>query len=249
MYLLVMLRELLLVHRRAIVGICILITVGVLLLLFSGELERFYRGLFQLQERNAPIFYLTFAALLVLAFLTSLFPASLFGVLGGMLFGTILGFAICTASLLVAALIAFLFARYFFRTVSRRIAAHFLDLDRLEARLAKQGWRYALLIRAAPTAPFAITSYGLGLTPIMLGEYLATTMAALPFLFVCVYFGSIGRFLIGAGGGIDRTALWELALGFSAAIVLLSVVSYLLSKLMLRSFGHQARGNSNQRPG
>jgi uncharacterized membrane protein YdjX (TVP38/TMEM64 family) len=178
-----------------------------------------------------------FAALLVLVFLTSIFPASLFGVLGGMLFGTITGFAICAGSLLAAALIAFVFARYFFRAASRRIAARFLDLDRLEVRLPKQGWRYALMIRAAPIAPFAITSYALGLMPITFGEYLLTTLAALPFLFVCVYFGSIGRFLIGAGGEIDRAALSQLVLAFSAATVLLGIVSYLLPKLMRRILG------------
>ena len=227
----------LLVHRRPIVGVCILITAAVLLVMFSGELQRFYRDLFQLRERNAPVFYLMFAALLVLVFLTSIFPASLFGVLGGMLFGTIAGFAICAGSLLAAALIAFVFARYFFRSASRRIAARFLDLDRLEVRLPKQGWRYVLMIRAAPIAPFAITSYALGLMPITFGEYLLTTLAAFPFLFVCVYFGSIGRFLIGASGEIDRAALSQLVLAFSVATVLLGIVSYLLPKLMRRILG------------
>ena len=41
------------------------------------------------------------------------------------------------------------------------VCACFLDLDRLDTRLAKQGSHYALMIRAAPIAPFAITSYGL----------------------------------------------------------------------------------------
>ena len=219
-------------HRRAIAGICILLVACVLLVMFFGELERFYRDLFQLQARSAPSFYLMFSALLVLAFLTSIFPASLFGVLGGVLFGIVDGFLICAASLVAAALIAFVFARYFFRMASRRIAARFLDLDRLEVRLAKQGWRYALMIRAAPIAPFAITSYALGLMPITFGEYLGTTLAAFPFLFVCVYFGSVGRFVIGAGGEIDRAAMWLLALAFSAATLLLGVVTYLLPKLI-----------------
>jgi hypothetical protein len=70
-----LLRDFLLVHRRAVAGMCILIAAGVLLALFSGELESFYRNLFRLHERNAPFFYLTFSALLVLAFLTSFFPA------------------------------------------------------------------------------------------------------------------------------------------------------------------------------
>ena len=237
MRLLRLLNGFLLVHRRAIAGICILLVSCVLVVMFFGELERFYRDLFQLQARSAPSFYLMFSALLVLAFLTSIFPASLFGVLGGALFGIVDGFLICAASLVAAALIAFVFARYFFHMASRRIAARFLDLDRLEVRLAKQGWRYALMIRAAPIAPFAITSYALSLMPITFGEYLGTTLAALPFLFVCVYFGGVGRFVIGAGGEIDRPAIWLLALVFSAATLLLGVVTYLLPKLIRRMLG------------
>lgn len=232
-----LLRDFLLVNRRAIGGICILITVTVLLVMVAGELQRFYHDLFHLQGQNAP--YLLFAALLILAFLTKIFPASPFGVLAGMLFGLVDGFVLCAASLLTAAFIAFVFARYFFRMESRWIAARFLDLDRLEVRLAKQGWRYALMIRAAPIAPFAITSYCLGLMPITLGKYLLTTLAAFPFLFVCVYFGSISAFLIGAGGDIDRIAILGLALVFSAATLLLGVIGYLLSKLIRRVLGRK----------
>jgi uncharacterized membrane protein YdjX (TVP38/TMEM64 family) len=154
-----------------------------------------------------------------------------------MLFGLAKGFAICGSSLLAAAIIAFVFARYFFRSASRRIAAKVLDLDRLETRLAKHGWRYALMIRASPIAPFGITSYGLGLMPITLREYLLTALAALPFLFVCVYFGSVGNFLIGAAGEIDRGAIGRLAVAFSAATVLLGIVVYLLPKFIRRMLG------------
>ena len=232
-------RAFLLVHCRTFAGICIVVTATVFLVIFSGELQRFYHGLFQLHEQTGPFFYLLFAALLVFALLTSIFPASLFGVVAGMLFGMVAGFMICAASLLAAALIAFVFARYFFHTASRRIAARFLDLDRLEARLAKQGWYYALMMRAAPIAPFAITSYGLGLMPITLGEYLLTTLATFPFLFVCVYFGSIGAFLIGAGGSIDRIAIWRLALLFSAATLLLGAMRYSLPTLIRRMLGRK----------
>ncbi len=243
-----LLRDFLLVHRRAVAGMCILIVAGVLLVSFFGELEHSYRDLFRLQERNAAAVYLTFWALLVLAFLTSIFPASLFGVLGGMLFGVVKGFALCAAALLAAAIIAFVFARYFFRVVSRRIAAEVVDLDRLEARLARHGWRYALMIRASPIAPFGITSYALGLMPISLRDYLLTTLAALPFLLVCVYFGSVGGFLINAGE-IDRGAIGKAAVAFSAATVLLGIVSYLLPKLIRRLLDPERRSEANSKLG
>ena len=96
MHLARLLRDFLLVHRRAAAGMCILITAIVLLVFFSGRGGGRYRDLFRLQEHNAPIFYVTFSALLVLAFLTSILPASPFGVLGGMLFGLATGFALCS---------------------------------------------------------------------------------------------------------------------------------------------------------
>jgi uncharacterized membrane protein YdjX (TVP38/TMEM64 family) len=243
-----LLRDFLLVHRRAVAGMCILIVAAVVLVSFFGELEGSYRDLFRLQERNAALVYLMFAALLVLAFLTSIFPASLFGVLGGMLFGVVKGFALSAAALLAAALIAFVFARYFFGAASRRIAAELVDLDRLEARLARRGWRYALMIRASPIAPFGITSYALGLMPITLRDYLLTTLAALPFLFVCVYFGSVGGFLIKAGE-IDRSAIGQVAIGFSAATVLLGIVSYLLPKLIRRMLDPERRSEVDSKLG
>jgi uncharacterized membrane protein YdjX (TVP38/TMEM64 family) len=224
--------DLLRAHRRALLGVTIVIAAGILLISSSLELQQLYRSLFQIQQRNTLSFYMMFSALQVLAFLTSIFPASIFGVLAGMVFGLVRGFVISTASILVAALIAFVFARYFFRAASRRIATKVLDLGRLEARLSKQGWRYALLIRLAPIAPFGITSYGLSLTPIKFTEYLLTTFATLPFLFTLVYIGSIGGFLISVGGEIDRGAIWRLALIFSAVTLALALFTYFLPKLV-----------------
>src|SRR5262249_2454648 len=138
---------------------------------------------------------------------------------------------ICSAAIMVAAVIAFLFARCFFRSASRRIAAKVLDLHRLEARLSTHGWRYALLIRSAPIAPFAITSYGLGLMPIRFVEYLLTTLATLPFLFTCVYIGSVGGFFVSLSGEIDRPAIWRLALVFSAVTFILAFFTHFLPRL------------------
>jgi hypothetical protein len=76
--------------------------------------------------------------------------------------------------------------------------------------------------------------------PITLREYLLTTLAALPFLFVCVYFGSVGGILISTAGEIDRSAIGRLAVAFSAAIVLLGIVAEIYSSAAGASF--RARG-------
>ena len=59
----------------------ILIAAGILIVSSSLELQRLYRDLFQIQQRDTLAFYLMFSALQVRAFLRSIFPASIFGVL------------------------------------------------------------------------------------------------------------------------------------------------------------------------
>ena len=84
--------------------------------------------------------------------------------------------------------------------------------------------------------------------PITLRDYLLTTLAALPFLFVRVYFGSVGGFLINAGE-IDRSAIGKVAVAFSAATVLLGIVSYLLPKLIRRMLDPECRSEVNPKLG
>jgi uncharacterized membrane protein YdjX (TVP38/TMEM64 family) len=203
--------------------------------LSSAEFQGFYSDLFRFQAKNTVVFYLLFAGLLTIAFLTSIFPASIFGVLAGALFGLFKGFIISALSALVAALVAFIFARYFFRAASRAVVAKVIDLERTEARLTKHGWRYALLIRSAPIAPFGITSYALGLTTIGLGEYLLTTLATFPFLLTCVYLGSSGAVIV-QGGQIDGDSIRQLAVLFTGASLTFWLVTRLLPKLWLRLF-------------
>jgi hypothetical protein len=68
--------------------------------------------------------------------------------------------------------------------------------------------------------------------PITFSEYLLTTLAILPFLFTCVYIGSVGGFLVSEGGEIDRGAIWRLALFFSAVTLTLALFTYFLPRLV-----------------
>ena len=221
-------------HHRAILGITAVVFIGVSLALFSTELRSLYQSLFRLQDRDTLVFYLSFSSLLIIAFLTSIFPASIFGVLAGAVFGLVKGFAISACAILIAASIAFVFGRYFFHTASRRAAAKVIDLERLEARLKKHGWRYALLIRSAPIAPFGITSYALSLTPLKFREYLMTTLATFPFLLTCVYLGSSGIVLVNQTGDIDGASLRSLAVLFTVITLAFWVVTRLLPRLLRR---------------
>ena len=221
-------------HRRAVAGTLALLFAAIAIALFFPQLSEHYQQLFRLRHANSLGLYVSLAVFFVVACMTSIFPASILGVLAGMLLGLGQGLALAVGATMVSALLAFLFGRYFFRTVTRRLVAKILDLDKLERRLAQYGWRYALLVRLAPIAPFSITSYGLGLTPLTLREYLLTTLGSLPFLAVCVYLGSIGGVAIDPSGKLDGSVLRQLVLMFSAATVLGTIVVYLLPRIARR---------------
>jgi uncharacterized membrane protein YdjX (TVP38/TMEM64 family) len=221
-------------HRRAVFGGILVLASAITLGFFFTQIRDFYQQLFLFRETNSLGLYLSFAALLILACLTSIFPASIIGLLAGMVFGMGKGFALSAGSIMIGALLAFVFSRYFFRTVSRRLVAKVIDLDKLEANLARNGWRYALVLRLTPLAPFSITSYALALTPIALGQYLLSTLASLPFLLVCVYLGGIGGVVVNAEGNLDGEVLRQLAIMFSVASVFIAIFMYWLPRLARR---------------
>jgi uncharacterized membrane protein YdjX (TVP38/TMEM64 family) len=221
-------------HRRPVVGAILSLAILAILVSFTAELDNAYRSVLTLHDRGAPVFYFWFVTLMIIGCLTSLIPASVLGIFAGATFGVAEGFAISAGSFLAAALIAFSFGRFFFRDASRWIAGQVINLDKLEANLAVHSWRYALLLRLTPIAPFGITSYALGLTPIKLDEYLLTTLGAFPFLLVCVYAGRAGGIVIGQHGEFDRDALWKLALLFTIGAVLVAITMWCANRLRRR---------------
>lgn len=222
-------------HRRVIFGAMLSLTILAVLASFTADLDHLYQNVLMLRDRGAPVFYFSFVSLMVIGSLTSLIPASILGIFAGAVFGVADGFAISAGSFLIAALIAFSFARFFFREMSRRITARVMDLEKLEVNLILHSWRYALLLRLTPIAPFGVTSYILGLTPISLCQYLLTTLGAFPFLLVCVYLGRAGDIVIGQHGEFDRQALWKLALLFTFGAMLVAITMWFASRLRRRT--------------
>jgi uncharacterized membrane protein YdjX (TVP38/TMEM64 family) len=205
--------------QRMLVGVAVVITTFSLLAFFFGSLEAGYDSLFQFEERDTLGFYCLFVSLLVVACLTSIVPASVLGVFGGAFFGIADGFLVSAASFMLAGLIAFGFARYFFRSTSRWVVAKFFDLESLEASIARSGWKYALLLRLTPIAPFGITSFGLGLTPISWLHYILTTFGTFPFLLACVCVGKASGMIVGNHGKFDQVLLCELIALFTIGTV------------------------------
>jgi uncharacterized membrane protein YdjX (TVP38/TMEM64 family) len=222
-------------RQRTLTGAIAVLAIGVLLAIFYSKIEAAYYSLFAFREHDSFVFYALFVALLVAGCLTSILPASILGVFAGAFFGIGEGFLISAGSFMFAALLAFGFARYFFRAFSRRLVGRFIDLERLERNLARSGWKYALLLRLSPIAPFGITSYGLGLTPISWRHYILTTFGTFPFLLACVYVGKASGMIVGSHGEFDRALLWQLVILFTVGSGLIAVALWFLPRLAKRA--------------
>jgi uncharacterized membrane protein YdjX (TVP38/TMEM64 family) len=105
---------------------------------------------------------------------------------------------------------------------------------------SRSGWKYALLLRLTSIAPFGITSYELGLTPISWCHYILTTFGTFPFLLACVYVGKASGMIVGSHGEFDRALLWRFIALFTIG-VLVALAIRLLPRLLRRAGMADAR--------
>lgn len=151
------------------------------------------------------------------------------------LFGFWKGLLIVNVGLTVAAILSFLVSRYVFRDAVRRLAGE--RLQRLNATIERKGAGYLFVARVLH-APFSVTSYLMGATPIRLvGFWWATQLGLLPGNVVFVYAGWQAPTLQQIS---EEGVLSLLSPGLIAAFVALSVaplIIRLIVRRVLRSRG------------
>lgn len=131
-------------------------------------------------------------------------PASMLGVAAGAVYGVVLGFVLASLGTLLGGWIAFMLARSLLRPWVERLLARrpaTSRLARLDAEVARDGWRFVCLLRISPVMPFALTSYALGLTEIRFGDFLLGTLASLPSLLGYVAAGALARYGVLSASG------------------------------------------------
>ena len=133
-----------------------------------------------------PVIYLLVWTLVPALFLPGL-PITL---AGGVLFGPFWGVVYTALGAPAGATLAFLVARYLARDwVAAKISG--TRLHRLDAQVARHGWKIVAFTRLIPILPFFVLNYAFGLTRIGLGPYfLATFFGLLPWTIAFVYFSS-----------------------------------------------------------
>lgn len=153
-------------------------------------------------------------------------PATPLTIAGGVLFGALAGTVYALAAAACSASVAFLLARYAAPAwISRDSGTR---VTRLRQGVEAEGWRFVAFVRLVPIFPFSLVNYGLGLTRLHFGMYLATTVVCmLPGTFAYAYLGDAGAEALG-GEGTVRNTLVGLAL-LAALALLPRLVRRLLS--------------------
>jgi uncharacterized membrane protein YdjX (TVP38/TMEM64 family) len=210
------------------------VLLGLLMATVATRLPRARNGVVQLVGRidaTSTHHWLAFCGGQVLIAASGILPASLMAVAAGAAYGMAKGLmtsAICT---LLGGWLAFLLSRSMLRPWIARLIGRFGASARFDDAIASEGWRFVCLLRISPVMPFAVTSYGLGLTRISQRAYLLGTLASLPALASYVALGAFGREGVALGRAQAGPLQWILPLlGVIAVFVAVARVKRLIDK-------------------
>ena len=153
---------------------------------------------------------------------SGILPASAMAVMAGAAYGFGPGFLLSIAWTMLGGWIAFALSRSMLRPWIARLMGRRSATARFDQALEGEGWRFVFLLRISPVMPFALTSYGLGLTRIRQRDYLLGTLASLPAMASYVALGAMGRHGLSLGLSRGDPVQWMLlGIGVLAMLVLI----------------------------
>lgn len=174
--------------------------------------------------------WVIFVAMQAAVALVGFLPASFLGLAAGAIYGAWLGFGLAATGIMIGATVAFGLARSALRPSIVRLIDGRPALFRLDAALAREGWRLVLLMRVSPAMPFSLTSYALGLSAVRLRDYMLGTLASLPALLLYVTLGTFGTNAVAAArGGAATSHLALIGVGLIATVLLILKIGRLLT--------------------
>ncbi|MEM6445963.1 MAG: TVP38/TMEM64 family protein [Cyanobacteria bacterium P01_D01_bin.123] len=140
---------------------------------------------------------LVYVAAYVIATLLVL-PSTVLNLSGGALFGPWMGTLLTSGGAIVAAIVAFIFARTLGReAIARRLAGRWQAMD---AEVRRGGVFYMFAVRLVPVMPYGLVNFAAGLTSISLKDYVVgTSLGTVPSVLPFVLLGSSGLQAIGTG--------------------------------------------------
>jgi uncharacterized membrane protein YdjX (TVP38/TMEM64 family) len=173
---------------------------------------------------------LAFCAVYVVGSLL-LVPAWIFAIAAGAVFGMGWGLLGAAVSSTLAALAAYLAARYLLRRRLEAIAGRNETFKAVDAAVRREPWKVVALLRMSPVMPSGLKSYFLGLTCVRPLAYTAATAAGMfPGLALKVYLGHAGRDVVSGGGPLK----WALLAAAVAATVAMGTIVSRMARKRLR---------------
>jgi uncharacterized membrane protein YdjX (TVP38/TMEM64 family) len=152
-------------------------------------------------------------------------PGSLLTLGAGAVYGLWTGMALISAGSLLGSTLSFLAGRYLFRRPLQKRLAKNEKFQKIDEAVSREGGKIVFLSRLSPIFPFSLLNYGLGLTRISLGRFMAASwLGTLPLIAVYVYGGMVAGSLAALGTGRGKPpGLWALQIGGLVATVALCV--------------------------
>ena len=172
----------------------------------------------------APLIYICFYIVATLFFLPGL-PIT---VLSGLAFGSVWGVVYAAIGAIIGVSLAFLVARYVARELVESWVAGNKQFQKIDEKVAQQGWRVLMFTRLVPIFPFNLQNYAYGLTKIKFLTYLL--VSAIFMLPGTIAYVQIGGALVSGEGNLSRTFIY-----LSIAGVLILLVSLIPGFLRSRS--------------
>jgi uncharacterized membrane protein YdjX (TVP38/TMEM64 family) len=164
------------------------------------------------------------------------FPGSLLTLGAGFLYGLGPGLLVVVPGSVLGAALAFLLGRTVLRgPIARRMQKHprFLAVD--EA-VAQEAFRVVLLLRLSPIVPFTLLNYGLGVTRVPFGTYLAASvLGMLPGTVLYVYLGTLLTSAAQLLSGQHPSSGWAGRLLFVSGLLATAAVVVLIGRAARRA--------------
>ncbi|TFB13163.1 TVP38/TMEM64 family protein [Filobacillus milosensis] len=169
---------------------------GSAIVIFVLVLYSFHQRLFHISPEDlrtfifmagwlAPLFYLILFTLRPL----TLFPASIFSIVGGLAFGAILGSLLAWTGATLGAVLAFLISRRLGEDKFKHLKNK--KVNELKNKFEEKGFLYILALRFLPIVNFDLISYGAGLSEVRLIDFTkATVIGIIPGTLIYNFMGA-----------------------------------------------------------
>lgn len=204
------------------------------LLIYFFDLQLHVRNLLEWIDSCgvwAPIVFI----LLVIVIVLALIPGVLITMGAGFLFGVVLGSVYIIIATTIAAVIAFILARYLFSEQTVNYLRSHPRLKLLDQLVASEGWKIVFATRLIPFFPFKLSNYIFGITKFKLWDFFIGTFFGIwPITIFNVYVGSITSDLSTLGETSARTDIqWVIYIsGLVIAVITVIYLSHRARKVL-----------------